>query len=183
MFNFWQKALVREEYLRQERDVRMELRQQKKEQKKLMQLQMEIGRREKSSSSDIEDEYNDGQATNESSSTHAKAETQRAESQESGSSRLPAQSPLGPRKGSRLSLAILNRFGGHGKRSLSTDKLTHDEDIASESSSSNKQKLSHSPSLPSLSKFLSQDHQLGTNAAGEDDGSASSHSETGVIMI
>jgi hypothetical protein len=181
MFNFWQMALAREEYLRQESAVRMELRQQKKEQNKLKQLQIEIGRREKSSSSDVETEDNDGQAANEASSTYAKAETQDTESQEPDSPRLPVQSPLGPRKGSRLGLAILNRFGGHGKRSLSTDKLTNDQDV-SESSNSSQQKISHSPSMPEMSKFLNQDHQLGTNAAGEGDGSVSSHS-TGVIMI
>lgn len=185
MFNLWQAALAREEYLRQEREVRMELRQQKKEQKQLMQLQLEISRREKGTSSDNEDEITDGQTADEAPPAHAKAEAQRQVAKQSDYLPVSVQPTLGARKGSRLSLSILNRFGVHGKRSHSSDRLALHHGFTSETSSTTQQKLVSSPSMPTLSNFLDQDEQQGNRVAvGEDEGMEhSSHSETSVIMI
>eukprot|EP00980_Cylindrotheca_fusiformis_P015138 scaffold4183_cov137-Cylindrotheca_fusiformis.AAC.1 len=196
MFNLWQAALAREEYLRQEHEVRIELRQQKKEQKQLMQLQLEISRREKSSlKSDSEGDETDRQTARQVSPARAaNAESGDKESQVPSTLPPSGHSHFSPRKTSRISLGLLNRFGAHGKRSHSSDKLSHGKrshssdklshahGLQSGSGSSNHQMLSSSPSMPSLSTYLNNDER-GASKDGKDEEMESSHSDSSVIMI
>jgi hypothetical protein len=205
MFTFWQQALAREEYLRKERDTIMELRQQQKEKNKLMQLQREIGRREKSAKVILADDEIENIAKLHVDSQQ-RVGVHNAKSLERSSLSFPGiASPLGPKRGSRLSLSILNRFGGMGKRSLSTDKLQQHQDISEDNLSQNKIPLS--PSMPTMHDLLnhdvvgkvacddqaeqhfiidiqqvdgSDDHKDRNNGM---DVSSSDHSETSIIMI
>mmetsp|Transcript_33880 Transcript_33880/g.82150 ORF Transcript_33880/g.82150 Transcript_33880/m.82150 type:complete len:718 (+) Transcript_33880:922-3075(+) len=208
MFSFWQMALTHEEYLRQERQVRLEIRQQK-EKEKLMQLQREMGRKESIDGSvDVVEESN-----------NEKEEPEKEKSQPT-----TTNYSLEPKKHSRLTLSLLNRFGtGANKhRSSSTERIpqrtfstpqrasstaTQRDDSVLESGRM-ALKLAQSPSMPLLSNLLPKDHghsDLGSaripfsnntadNAAsstqqehldrGEDDAeSMSEHSETSIIMI
>lgn len=184
-FGMWQQALLREEFLRQEREAIRELRQQKEEQKKLLQIQREIERREKSTT---DDEIND-------ESRHDKQSNATEQTDQSALSLTAALTPRSnKRQTTRLSLGILNRFGGiSGKRSMSTNKL-NDQDI----SESSENRLSLSPSMPTMSDLISQnknemssdrhfiqgDSDQQANEYNDDEISVeSSHSETSVIMI
>ena len=194
-FGMWQQALLREEFLRQEREAIREIRQQKEEEKKLLQIQREIERREKS---ETDDEINNESRHGEQS--YATGQPEQTKSHDRPALSLTAAlTPRGSkRQTTRLNLGIWNRFGGiSGKRSMSTDKLNH-QDI----SESSENRLPLSPSMPTMSEFISQNeneissdrhfviniHEGGSGQqANEHDSDEisveSSHSETSVIMI
>ena len=194
MYGLWQQALVREEFLRQEREVMRELRQQKEEQKKLLQIQREIDRRDKTNI--VDDEVNNDNETDTQAGLKVPAEQAKG-TNKAGPSITSSASPRGQRRPtSRLSLGIFNRLG---KRSMSTDKLNQQD--LSEKREREKQRLSLSPSMPTMSELFSQnesesvsndqfiiniregglDH--GDDLRSDEESLASSHSETSVIMI
>ena len=134
MYLYWQQALAREEYLRQERKTRREVRHQKKEQEKIVHLKRELEAaksREKGSNRNNSSGKVDGEPAVEVIAV------------------LPVSSdiisPTKSKKVSGIGGKLLNRFSG--KRAASTDKLLLDVSP----------KLSKtSPSMPEIAGSFSQ---------------------------
>ena len=199
MFSLWQAALAHEEYLRQEKQVRLELRQQKKEKDKLMRLQREVG---------TLDTIDVGADSDRGLESDRGMESDISTTKKVDSSRDSPKTPprpgrprsLGPKRQSRLGLSILNRFGTGNRRSASTERVPpkRNNSVNLESpppALTTVAKMVQSPSLPTLNLLLEKEGQdsetLGSNTLsntikafsehGGDDKSV--HSETSVIMV
>ncbi|CAJ1956403.1 unnamed protein product [Cylindrotheca closterium] len=157
MFSFWQTALAHEEYLRQERQVRIEMRQQAKEKEELMQLQREMGRLETIDDAGIETIIE----------KDVDKETEKEQEKETPQLATPNSLPskrqsnsLEPKKQIRRGLSLLNRFGPGTKptkRSLSTDRVSQSDELGLENDNLTTRKLPLSTSVPMLSSLLPGD--------------------------